>query len=178
MRSTTKASVAAALALTGLWASAGIALGEPTEPSPAPAPVPKTSIDADGTYAIGTELQPGVYKSAGPIEGSACYWKRSNAGKMVDNGLTKRSPVVVIEPTDTSFTTSDCQVWQLTDCSQADCPPPPGAPPNPAIGPLLKILGSQLGSGGMAPPAAPPPPSTAAPAPSGPAPGPAPGPTG
>jgi hypothetical protein len=140
--------------------------------------VPKTSIDADGTYAIGTELQPGVYKSAGPIEGSACYWKRSNAGKMVDNGLTKRSPVVVIEPTDTSFTTSDCQVWQLTDCSQAACPPPPGSPPNPAIGPLLKILGTQLGSGGAPPPdlaGIVPPAGPPAPAPVT---GPAPGPTG
>jgi hypothetical protein len=172
MRSTTKASVAAALALTGLWASAGIALGEPTEPAPPP-PGPKTAIDTDGTYAVGAELQPGVYKSAGPIEGSACYWKRSNGDKMVDNGLTKRAPIVVIEPTDTSFTTSDCQVWQLTDCSQVKCPPPPGAP-NPAIGPLLSVLGSQFNPGGTAPGA----PPTTAPAPPGPAPalGPAPGP--
>ena len=175
MRSTTKASVAAALAVAGLWASAGIALAEPTQPTPSPPPGPKTTIDADGTYAVGTEVQPGVYKSAGPIEGTACYWKRTSADKMVDNGLTKKAPVVVIDPSDTSFTTNDCQVWQMTDCSQVTCPPPPG-PPNGAIGPLLGLLGSQLNPGAVAPG---PPPSTAAPAPTAPAPtGPAPGPTG
>jgi hypothetical protein len=164
------ASVAAALALTGLWASAAIALAEPTTPSPPPGP--KTSIDANGTYKVGTDLLPGVYKSAGPIDGGACYWKRSNAeNKMVDNGLTKKSPVVVIDPSDTSFTTSDCQTWQLTDCSQDVCPPPPG-PPSAAIGPLLGLLGSQINPGAVAPG---PPPSTTAPAP---ALGPAPGPTG
>jgi hypothetical protein len=173
MRSTTKASLAAALAVTGLWASAGIALAEPT--TPAPPPGPKTTIDADGTYQVGTDLLPGVYKSAGPVEGSgACYWKRSSADKMVDNGLTKRAPVVVIDPSDTSFTTNDCQTWQLTDCSQATCPPPPG-PPSGAIGPLLGLLGSQINPGAVAPG---PPPPTTAPAPAGPAPGPAPGPAG
>jgi len=160
MRSTTKASVAAALAITGLWASAGTALAEPTPPAPPPAP--KTTIDADGTYKIGTDLVPGVYKSAGPIEGGACYWKRTSADKVVDNGLTKRAPVVVIDPSDTSFTTNDCQAWQLTDCSQAACPPPPG-PPSGAIGPLLSILGSQLNPGATVPPAAAPP-TPAAPA--------------
>lgn len=166
MRSTTKASIAAALAATGLWASTAIALAEPTTPSPPPGP--KTTIDADGTYKVGTDLLPGVYKSAGPIDGGACYWKRSSADKMLDNGLTKRAPVVVIDPSDTSFTTNDCQVWQLTDCSQATCPPPPGAPSG-AIGPLLGLLGSQINPGAVAPG---PPPSTAPPAPSGPAPGP------
>jgi hypothetical protein len=153
MRST-KASVAAAITLVGMWASAGVAVAEPT-PAPAP-PAPKNTIDADGTYAVGADIAPGVYKSAGPVDGGACYWKRTSGEKMVDNGLTKRAPVVTIDPTDTSFTTNDCQTWQLTDCSQSVCPPPPG-PPSGAIGPILSILGSQLGSAAGAPPAAPPP---------------------
>jgi hypothetical protein len=175
MRSTIKTSVATALALTGLWASAAIALAEPTEPAPAPPAAPKTSIDADGTYKVGVDLVPGVYKSAGPIEGSACYWKRSNADKTIDNGLTKKAPIVTIEPTDTTFSTSDCQTWQLTDCSVSDCPAPRTIP-NAAIGPLLSILGSQLNPGATVPPAGPPPSTASAPPVTGT--GPAPGPAG
>lgn len=175
MRSTIKTSVATALALTGLWASAAIALAEPTEPAPAPPAGPKTIIDADGTYKVGVDLVPGVYKSAGPIEGGACYWKRSAADKTIDNGLTKKAPIVTIEPTDTTFSTSDCQTWQLTDCSQSDCPAPRTIP-NAAIGPLLSILGSQLNPGATVPPAAAPPSTASAPpvTGTGPAPGPAP----
>ncbi len=42
---------------------------------------------------------------------------------MVDNALTKKPAFVQIMPTDTTFTTSDCQVWQLTN---APMPPQPG----------------------------------------------------
>ena len=37
---------------------------------------PKTSIDADGTYAVGTDIAPGVYSTAGPVGDGTCFWKR------------------------------------------------------------------------------------------------------
>ncbi|PRC50086.1 hypothetical protein C6A85_71330, partial [Mycobacterium sp. ITM-2017-0098] len=86
----------------------------PAESGPAPA-VPaeglKTTIDADGSYTVGTDIAPGVYQSAGPVDG-ACYWKRTAGDQLVDNALTKKPAFVQILPTDTTFTTSDCQAWQ------------------------------------------------------------------
>lgn len=160
MRTTSTFAAAAILAVVGVWAPTGLASAEP---APAPPPAPKTTIDGDGTFKVGTDIVPGVYKSAGPIEGSACYWKRLSGNEMVDNGLTKKAPVVTIDPTDTTFTTNDCQQWQLTDCSQSACPKPSGMPPG-ALGPLLSILGGQINPGATAPG-----PSADAPAP-GPAP--------
>jgi hypothetical protein len=125
---------AALLALGG----AGVAHAEPT-PSPEPPPAPKTSIDADGTYKVGVDIVPGVYASAGPVENSACYWKRTGGdNKMLDNALTKKPQVVKIEATDASFTTNDCQQWQLTNQP---------LPPQPGAGDLLGQLGSFIGKG-------------------------------
>lgn len=107
------AAAAAALLFAVGYGAAGMAQAEP-EP-PAPPPTPKTTIDADGTYAVGTDITPGTYSSAGPNGDSACYWKRVNGDAIVDNALTKKPQVVQIEPTDTAFTTNDCQPWQLTD---------------------------------------------------------------
>jgi hypothetical protein len=130
MRSTRTAAVAAAIVLVG----AGSTAPAHAEPSPAPPPAPKTTIDADGTYAVGKDIQPGRYSSAGPAGDGACYWKRVNGTDIVDNALSKKEQVVQIEPTDTTFTTRECQAWQLTDA------------PLPAQGPgeLLGQLG-QLG---------------------------------
>ncbi|MBO0679924.1 hypothetical protein JRC04_20845 [Mycolicibacterium sp. S2-37] len=135
----------AALLFVGLSA-AGVAHAEPTEPSPAPSPsaappAPKTVIDADGTYAVGTDIVAGTYNSGGPVEGVACYWKRVAGDKLVDNALTKKPQTVRIEVTDTTFTTSHCQTWVLADCGTA-CPPPPPPPgPGAFFGDLRRFLG-------------------------------------
>jgi hypothetical protein len=131
-----RTAVVAALVAAGWCASAGMAHAEP-EPAPPP-PAPKTTIDTDGTFVVGKDIEPGTYTSAGPVDEGACYWKRSNGTELVDNALTKKPQVVVIEATDTSFTTSDCQPWQKTDA-----PPPP----QPGPGPLLGQLGDFIGRG-------------------------------
>jgi hypothetical protein len=142
--------VAAALLVVGWSASTSVAYADP-EPAPpppaphgeegAPAPGPLTSF-GDGTYAVGTEILPGVYQSAGPVEGSACYWKRSNNDGTVANAMTKKPQTVEIAPGDTTFKTSQCQEWQKTDAA----PPPP---PNP--GDLLGQLGSLVGPAALGP---------------------------
>jgi hypothetical protein len=138
--------VGATLAVAG-WCT-GVAVAH-ADPAPPPPPAPKTTIDADGTYAVGQDIQPGVYSSAGPVGDGACYWKRVNGTTIVDNALSKKPQVVQIEPTDTAFTTNECQSWQLTDAL-----PPPAAGP----GDLLGQLG-QLGQIIARNPGTPPPPN-------------------
>ena len=138
MKPTRPAAVAAAVLLA--LGSAGVAHAQPAPPPPPP---PKTAIDADGTYAVGTDIMPGTYSSSGPIEDSACYWKRSSGDKMVDNALTKKPQIVRIEPGDTSFTTNDCQPWQLTDAA-----PPPAAAPGDLLGQLVAFIGQGILGGG------------------------------
>lgn len=139
----------AAVVLTTWWAATGPAQAQPAPPPPAPAPSPapaeglKTTIDADGSYAVGTDIAPGVYQSAGPVDDGACYWKRTAGDELVDNALTKKPAFVEILPTDTTFSTSDCQVWQL---SNTPPPPPPG--PGDLLGQLTGLVGSGFFSGG------------------------------
>ncbi|EUA88892.1 putative conserved membrane protein [Mycobacterium ulcerans str. Harvey] len=76
MGSKVMASHAARLGAAGLllagWAAMGVAAADP---QPAP-PALKTTMDHDGTYAVGTDIVPGTYTSAGrsatgPVIGSA-----------------------------------------------------------------------------------------------------------
>jgi hypothetical protein len=156
MRPTRTAALAVAV-LLAVGAPAGFAHAQPDPaPVPAPPPAPKTSIDADGTYAVGTDIAPGVYSSAGPVADGACYWKRVSGDKLVDNALTKKPQVVEIQAGDTSFTTNECQPWQLTNAA-----PPPQAGPGDLLGQLGTFLGPAILGRGPAAPAAP------APAPGG-----------
>lgn len=154
----TRAAVLAAV-LLALSASTGLANAQPA-PSPAPSPPagPKTSIDGDGTYAVGTDIAPGVYASNGPVADGACYWKRVSGDKIVDNALTKKAQVVQIAPDDTSFTTNECQSWTLTNAA-----PPAQGSPGDLLGALGSFLGPAILGGGGRPPAT----GGAAPAPGG-----------
>ena len=151
---TPKPTIAAAAALV----DAG--LGSISRPSrrrsgPRPGPLlrPKTTIDHDGVYNVGTDIVPGVYTSAGPVGNGVCYWKRlgDDAKQPLDNAMSKKPQVVKIDPTDKTFKTSGCQVWQKND---AAVPDPGKSPEQAGIG--LGILNSLIG-GGSAPaaPAAP-----------------------
>lgn len=148
MRSTRTAAVAAAFVLVASAASAATAQADPA-PAPAPAPAPKTTIDADGTYAVGKDIQPGTYSSAGPVGDGACYWKRVNGTNIVDNALSKKAQIVQIEPTDTSFTTNECQAWQLTDA------PVPVPSPGDLLGQLSQLAPIIARNPGGAPPPTP-----------------------
>ncbi|MCV7423227.1 hypothetical protein H7K45_21995 [Mycobacterium yunnanensis] len=155
-----KAATAAALVLAVMGAVPGVAIADPTDapaptpapdaagptapptpsvsPTPGPAPAtagPKTSVDADGTYAVGTDVAPGVYTSAGPVGDGTCFWKRLGPdGATVDNALTKKPQTVTIDPTDKSFKTNGCQPWQLSD--------QPAPPQASGLGPV--VAGLQL----------------------------------
>lgn len=147
MWSRAKFPVAAAM-IAGWSVSAGVA---GADPAPAPAPAgPKTTIDHDGTYAVGADIAPGIYSSAGPVGNGTCYWKRlgNPDGALVDNALSKKPQVVQIDATDKSFKTSGCQPWQLTP----DAKPPAEAPPAGVQGTLGILNGLLGGQNGQQPP--------------------------
>lgn len=121
------------------WWAAGVAAADPPSPEPGPpsdaagadhgiqagapppapgpsGPVPQTLIDRDGTFAVGKDIVPGVYTSAGPLPGDACYWRRIGADNAtLDNALSKQPQTVLIDPGDGAFKTRGCQPWQLAD---------------------------------------------------------------
>ncbi|CAM4321211.1 hypothetical protein MB901379_02595 [Mycobacterium basiliense] len=125
--------VAAGLLLAAWSGAVGVA---GADPEPAPSPAPKTTIDHDGTYAVGTDIAPGTYSSAGPVGDGTCYWKRTGNpdGALIDNAMTKKPQVVTIEPSDKAFRTNGCQPWQLTPDASA-----PGEMPGPLAGAQLQV---------------------------------------
>ena len=155
--------VVAALLVVGCSASMSMAYADPTPspqppaphgegplPGPPPGPAgdeappasPKTSF-GDGTYTVGIDILPGVYESAGPIEGGTCYWKRANADGILANSMSKKPQTVQIEPGDTIFKTSKCQEWQKTDAA-----PPPQPGPGEVLSQLGPLIGGRAAAGG------------------------------
>jgi hypothetical protein len=117
----------------------GVALAAPSQA------VPGTTIPGDGTYVVGVDLQPGVYRSQGS---DSCYWKRLSgfSGSLHDiiaNNLASGPQVVQIAATDAAFVTERCGTWTLTSAAGGA----PWAAPNPPVAP-------------MRPPVAPAPPAT------------------
>jgi hypothetical protein len=166
---------AAALILGGLGASTGVAGADPTStpsptpplpgpapstavagsdpssaPSSTPPPAPKNVIDHDGTFAVGTDIVPGIYSTPGPVGNGTCYWKRmSNPdGALIDNALSKKPQVVQIDPSDKAFKTTGCQPWQIAPDGTA-----PAGTPGPLAGAQLQnnlgILNGLLGPNGQ-----------------------------
>jgi hypothetical protein len=130
------AAAVAALTVGCFIAGTGVSVADPdTSPAPPapaqdhaaagvadapPQPGPQT-MDHDGTFAVGSEILPGVYASGGPLPDDTCYWRRIGADNVtVENALSKQPQVVQIAATDIAFKTNGCQPWQLTG----------GAPPN------------------------------------------------
>ena len=72
----------------------------------------------DGTYLVGTDIPPGVYRAPG---GAICYWERLSglSGEMDDvlaNDISEHSrQIVEIKATDKAFKTSGCGTWELAD---------------------------------------------------------------
>jgi isoaspartyl peptidase/L-asparaginase-like protein (Ntn-hydrolase superfamily) len=127
-------SVTAAL-VAAMCGTAGIAQADPT-----PADGPGSTINSDGTCAVGTEIAPGTSRSAGSVRDKACYWKRLNGSTIVDNALSRKPQVVQIGSGDTAFMTDYCQPWQKLDCA-ASCLPANDAPDD-VVGELRSFLAS------------------------------------
>ena len=72
----------------------------------------KTSF-GDGAYIVGTDIEPGTYRSSGS---SGCYYQRlsgfnNDLDSIIANANTDTPAVVTIEPTDKGFETKQCGEW-------------------------------------------------------------------
>nr|WP_249025758.1 hypothetical protein [Mycobacterium florentinum] len=79
--------------------------------APPPPPGPKTTMTANGTFLVNTDVAPGTYRTAG---GESCYWARLRSldtGDAIDNNVGDGQQVVRILPTDTAFVTRGCGIW-------------------------------------------------------------------
>lgn len=84
----------------------------------APAPDPADGI-GDGVWLVGSDVQPGTYRSAGAVDGDYCMWSRhsSTSGGVIENiiasdGSFAGQMVVTIEPGDKLFRTKGCEPFQ------------------------------------------------------------------
>lgn len=73
------------------------------------------TIPGNGTYLVGTDIQPGTYRSTG---NQHCYWARlsDTSGSLDDkiaNGISDGQIVVTIAPTDAAFESMMCNDWTL-----------------------------------------------------------------
>lgn len=78
-----------------------------------PAP-PRTVISRDGTFRVGTDIRPGLYKATG--SGDGCYWETTNgfSGSLDDINSNYFGPArtyVQITSADRGFHTSGCGKW-------------------------------------------------------------------
>jgi hypothetical protein len=72
----------------------------------------KTSFGA-GTYIVGTDFEPGTYRSSG---GNNCYYERlrdftGGMNSIIANGNTNNPTIVTIAPTDAGFQSQNCGTW-------------------------------------------------------------------
>ncbi len=72
----------------------------------------KTSFD-EGTYILGTDIEPGTYKNSGS---SGCYYARLSGftgdfENIIANGNSDAPTVVTIAPTDAGFESNGCGTW-------------------------------------------------------------------
>jgi hypothetical protein len=83
------------------------------EPEPQK-PEPQKPSFGDGTYQVGTDIQPGTYRTR---DGSLnCYWERlkdfnGDLNSILANGNTSAPAIVTIERTDAGFNSQGCGTW-------------------------------------------------------------------
>jgi hypothetical protein len=119
---------------------------EPESPKPDPQkPDPQKPSFAsfgDGTYQVGTDVQPGTYRTRAGSPN--CYWERlknftGGMNGILANGVTSAPAIVTIEPTDAGFNSQGCGTW-TKDLSAITTS-------RTAFGPGAYIMGTDMESG-------------------------------
>ena len=80
-----------------------------------------TVLRGDGTYRVGTQIKPGLYKSTG---GSFCYWARlsgfsGNVSDINANDIVSGVTYVQILPGDVGFESDGCGAWTTVPSTAA-----------------------------------------------------------
>ena len=118
-----------------------LSLGTPTTaptPTPTITPTPTPTLTTtptvpwvgNGTHLVGTDIQPGTYRTEVNSDEGQCYWARWRAtdGKLtsiIASNLAWDGPMyVTILPTDVAFesTGNGCTGWELWDGSKSETP--------------------------------------------------------
>lgn len=73
------------------------------------------TLPGDGTFRMGTDLQPGTYRSQG---GESCYWERlrgfgGQTADIIANGAGILPQTIYIPSTDAAFRSQGCAPWSL-----------------------------------------------------------------
>ncbi|WP_329132659.1 hypothetical protein OG552_13725 [Streptomyces sp. NBC_01476] len=84
----------------------------------AKAGAPKTTMAGDGMFKVGTDIQPGTYKSAGNTDDN-CYWERSKDAlhgldSIKANDNVTGTAIVTIGASDAYFKSTGCSTWKKT----------------------------------------------------------------
>ena len=71
-------------------------------------------IPGDGTYLVGTDIEPGTYRAAGA---DSCYWARlsgttGDLDEIIVNDFGSGQMVVTIAESDVAFETARCGTWE------------------------------------------------------------------
>ncbi|MCX4778847.1 hypothetical protein [Streptomyces sp. NBC_01264] len=80
----------------------------------------KSAVKGSGTFQVGSDVQPGLYRSAGNKADANCYWERAKDSKaepesIIDNDNVVGLSYVAIAATDKIFKTEGCKGWELVD---------------------------------------------------------------
>ena len=91
---------------------------EITPPAPAPPPGPADNFYS-GTHVVGVDIEPGTYRTTGPVGDGLCYWARlkdtsGDFEAIITNGLPEGPATVTIKASDGAFETSGCGQWTKT----------------------------------------------------------------
>ena len=86
------------------------------DPTPDPTPMGPVTTFSDGTFFVGTDIEPGTYRNSTSAGG--CYWERlagfsGDLDELIANGFVYAKQIVTISPTDAGFSSDDCGIWTL-----------------------------------------------------------------
>ena len=79
-------------------------------------PIEESELIRDGTWVVGTDVQPGTYRYRGTNRG--CYWERlagfsGESSDRIAHGFSDDPQEVTIDPTDVGFLSRGCGFWHL-----------------------------------------------------------------
>ena len=123
MRNHTTALVVTALATGAVLASTGTANAA------------ATTMAADSTYIVGVDIEPGLYASAGPVDGDVNCWGTRLSGfsgeadDVIAYAYGKGRVVVDVKATDAAFESWNCLPWIRIGESPSAAPRPAAPAP-------------------------------------------------
>lgn len=69
----------------------------------------------DGTWTVGTDVQPGTYRTSAAVSSGACYWEITKSGTngedIIQNDIVQGGYPTVTLSVGQDFKTQDCGTW-------------------------------------------------------------------